>query len=331
MTKRERIVTRSTRRTTQAGLGPVKEDNVVMRRKYSFSRPNQAGHPSSPTFLRARYWIASLCVATSTIFVGPSIAQAERKSVLDGAPAVRSRALLVRGRLELTPAFEATINADYRHTISGGLKAEYHLSDMFSFGAVGFWGTGINTGLVDKTIATLPETPTAGNLTPSADQYQQHLNDILFHGAAYVTFTPWYGKLAAFSRAFVHFDFYFSAGLAFAKLTNDCDTDTICTDPAPGISDPGNGVVADENPNNDPGLNDGTRFGVYLGGGIHVFLNDYIALDLTVRDYIFSDNPSGLDFNADLAVTDDDPRFLNHLFMGVGISFFLPMTPKRTR
>ena len=78
-------------------------------------------------------------------------------------------------------------------------------------------------------------------------------------------------------------------------------------------------------------VNDGNRLGLYLGGGIHVFLNDFIALDFTVRDYAFSDNPSGADFNADLAVTKDDSRFLHHLFFGAGVSIMFPTTVKRTR
>ena len=86
----------------------------------------------------------------------------------------------------------------------------------------------------------------------------------------------------------------------------------------------------DNNPNNDPPLNSGSRLGLYLGGGIHVFLNDFIALDLTVRDYAFTDNPSGADFNANLAVTSDDSRFLHHLFFGVGVSIMFPTTVKRT-
>ena len=87
---------------------------------------------------------------------------------------------------------------------------------------------------------------------------------------------------------------------------------------------------------NDPPLNDGSRVGLYLGGGIHVFLNDFIALDLTVRDYAFSDNPSGADYNADLFVGtnqttgDDDNRFLHHIFVGAGISIMFPTTVKRT-
>jgi hypothetical protein len=86
----------------------------------------------------------------------------------------------------------------------------------------------------------------------------------------------------------------------------------------------------DNNPNNDKPLNDGSRLGLYLGGGIHVFLSDFIALDLTVRDYAFSDNPSGADFNANLAVTSDDSRFLHHLFFGAGVSIMFPTTVKRT-
>ncbi len=291
-----------------------------------------------PTWFRMNYFsllgryvlVATAIAATSLVVLPTPTANAERKSILDGQPAIRSRLLLVRKRFEVAPAFEATINADYRHTLAAGLKLEYHFTDKLSVGAVGFYGGGLNTGLVDRIVDTLPDTPPANDRSPTSEQYQQHLNDIPLHGAAYVTYTPWHGKLAAFSRIFVHFDFYFSAGLAYAKLSNDC-SDTVCNDANPGVSDPDAGITPDNNPNNDPGLNDGNRFGLYLGGGIHVFLNKWIALDLTVRDYIFSDNPSGLDFNGDLAVTDDDPRFLNHLFMGIGVSFFLPTTAKRTK
>jgi hypothetical protein len=175
---------------------------------------------------------------------------------------------------------------------------------------------------------------------PSKAQYLDHLNAMPYHGAAYVSLTPWYGKLAAFSQAYVAFDFYFQAGVSFATLKTDCPT-TVCSDKFPGQSrpdpmDPTMTIPADLNPNNDPPLNDGQRLGLYLGGGIHVFLNDFLALDMSVRDYAFSDNPSGADYNADLFVgmndqtKSDDNRFLNHLFFGAGISIMLPTTVKRT-
>lgn len=260
----------------------------------------------------------------------PHTAHAERKrGALEEAPAVRHRKLLVRGRFELAPHFESTINADYRHTFGVGAKLEYHLSDMWSVGALGSYGLHFNTALYDRIVPTL----TGDGVEPTQDEFTQRLNKIPLHGAAYVGFTPWYGKMAAFSSAFVNFDFYFQAGLAFASLSSDCQA-SVCNDPAPGQprDSDGDGVLDDPDfdPANDAPLNNGSRFGVYLGGGIHVFLTDAIALDLTVRDYAFSDNPSGADFNGDLFVSDADSRFLHHLFMGAGVSIMLPLKAKRT-
>lgn len=248
--------------------------------------------------------------------------QLRKTNPLDNQPLVRHRKLLVRKRFEAALAFESSINADFMHTPSFGLKLEYHLTDMLSIGGVGFFGTPIKTGLTDRILETLPDASPDGDPTPTATEFSEHLNEIPIHAGAYATLTPWYGKLAAFGKFFVHFDFYFSGGLAFAQLKNDCCS--FDTDPDPG------GVNSDDDPNNDAAINDGNRFGLFLGGGIHVFINDFVALDLTVRDYLFSDNPSGLDFDGDLAVTDDDNRFLNHLFLGIGVSFFLPSKVKRT-
>ena len=272
-----------------------------------------------------------LAIAALALLALPALpaapAHAERKSALEGQPAVRHRLLLVKRRFELTPAFEASVNADFKHTLSGGLKLEFHLTDMWSIGAVGFYGTGIDTGLNGRISRDLPDEAEAGDPTPSQTQWDEHLNTIPIHGAGYITITPWYGKLAAFSKFFVNFDFYFSAGVSYVQLENECCS--FDEDPAPG-GDLDMGILPDNNPNNDPALNDGSRVGGYLGGGIHLFLSNWAALDLTVRDYLFQDNPSGLDFDADLAVSDEDQRFLNHLFMGIGISFFLPATARRT-
>ncbi len=249
---------------------------------------------------------------------------------LEKQPAVRNRLLLVAKRLEATPLFEATINADFRAIIGGGLKLEYHLGDMLSFGVIGVGSVSPNTKLTDRVLETLEPDVNDGTREPSKDEFTQHLNEMPFHGAAYVSLTPWYGKLAAFGRAFVNFDFYFQGGVSFALLTSSCDAN-ICDDENPGLNDPMNGITPDNNPNNDAPLNDGFRPGLYLGGGIHVFINDFIAVDLGVRDYAFNDNPSGADFNADLFVDDSDSRFLHHLFAGIGVSIMLPAKAKRTR
>ncbi|HEX4423469.1 MAG TPA: hypothetical protein VH165_36420 [Kofleriaceae bacterium] len=266
-------------------------------------------------------------------FSGLGVTRADRRqNTLAEDVAVRHRRLLVKERFEVTPLFESTVNADYRHILGAGLKLEYHITDMLSIGVIGVRSGSITTKLVDKIVPTLEVNVDNKTREPSQAEFTDRLNTMPYHGAAYVSLTPWYGKLAAFSQAFVAFDFYFQAGVSFAQLHSDCPT-TICSDTAPGQSITGaNGdtIPPDGNPNNDPPLNSGGRVGLYLGGGIHVFLNDFLALDLTVRDYAFTDNPSGADFNADLYVSNADNRFLHHLFFGVGMSIMLPTTVKRT-
>jgi outer membrane beta-barrel protein len=284
-----------------------------------------------------------LAVLGVTIAVSAGTAAAQsRKSNLDEQPAVRNRLLLVAKRLEATPLFESTINADFRHFIGGGLKLEYHLNDMLSFGAIGVFTTPLDTKLTTRIKDTLEDDVNDMTREPSVQEFEQRLNSMPLHGAVYVSLTPWYGKLAAFGKAFVNFDFYFQGGFGFATLTSSCDAN-ICNDADP-FDDPATPEMdeSDANPNNDKPLNDGFRPGLYLAGGIHVFVSDFIAIDLAIRDYAFMDNPSGADFNGDQAVGDDpydrtgedlgnDNRFLHHLFVGVGVSIMLPMKVKRTR
>ena len=290
--------------------------------------------------------VLAIIVATVAVLAVSGSAYAERRtSGLAADVAVRHRRLLVKNRFEFTPLFESTINADFRHILGGGAKLEYHLGDMLSIGVIGVASTSLDTKLVDKIVPTLMTQQqkqqtmmSTGTYIrePSQDEFLDRLNTMPFHGAAYVSLTPWYGKLAAFGQAYVAFDFYFQAGVAFAQLKSSCPT-TVCSDKFAGVSHNITGpdgnpdtIPPDLNPNNDPPLNDGGRVGLYLGGGIHVFLNDFLALDMTVRDYAFTDNPSGADFNADLFVSNADNRFLHHLFFGAGVSVMLPTTVRRT-
>src|SRR5262249_23139098 len=157
-------------------------------------------------------------------------------------------------------------------------KLEYHLSDMLSIGVIGVASTSLDTKLVDKIVPTLmtqqqKQTMVMSGLNvrePSQEEFLDRLNTMPFHRAVDASLTPWYGKLAAFGQAYVAFDFYFQAGVAFAQLNSDCPV-TICSDKFPGLShtitNPDNtmeSVPPDLNPNNDPPLNNGTRVGLYL-------------------------------------------------------------------
>lgn len=273
--------------------------------------------------------LTSLAIASavaSGLLLAPTAAFAERPTRVY-EPVVRNRVLYVKKRLELAPLFEMTVNGDFQQILGGGLKLEYHLTDQLSIGAVGVYGINLDTKLTKKIVPTLENTADSNTAEPSKTEFRQHLNKMPLHGALYVSFTPWYGKLVAFGKSNLPFDFYFQGGMSFASLTSNCAS-SVCSDQFAG--QPSDDHPLDYNPNNDQPLNDGTKIGLYFGGGIHVFLSEFIALDLTVRDYWFSDNPSGADFNADTFVSSSDSRFLHHLFAGVGISIMLPASAKRT-
>jgi len=257
-------------------------------------------------------------LAVSVLLSGP----AAWATPLSEQPAVRHRYELRANRFEITPTFEASLAAYFKHTLAGGLKIEYHLTDALSIGVLAFFGTGINTGLMDQIVDSLPPDPEA--VTPSKTQALEHVNKIPVHGGAGLTFTPWFGKMGVFSRAFLSYDIYISGGFGFAQTKNDytgddaaTKCDAKCEDP-----DPANRMFTD--PRNDGPHNSGFQPGVQFGGGLHLYFSDFVGLDIYVRDYMFTDNPSGLDFNFDKQVTDSDRRFLSHLFVGVGVAFFLP-------
>ena len=149
-----------------------------------------------------------------------------RQNSLATDVAVRHRRLLVKHRFELTPLFESTINADFRHIVGGGAQArvppQRHVLDRRRSASR---STAINTGprRQDRRRRS-PTAPMTRPREPSQTQFLDRLNTMPFHGAAYVSLTPWYGKLAAFGQAYVAFDFYFQAGVAFAQLKSNCPT-----------------------------------------------------------------------------------------------------------
>jgi outer membrane beta-barrel protein len=251
----------------------------------------------------------------------PAVAGA-RKSPLTGQPAVRHKEELRKGRFEVAPTFEGSVAADYQHTLSGGLKAEYHLSDTLAIGGLIFFGAAITTALFDSIEGSLPNN-NSDYPTPSTDQAKTHVNSIPLHGGVHATFTPWFGKMALFGKSFLSYDIYFSGGFGFAQTSNTFDKadDFVETVPMGGTPDP----------RNDGPHNAGFQPGAEFGGGLHVYFNRWIALDLSMRDYWFKDNPSGLDNTGDFKVTDADRAFTNHLFVGVGVSFMLPPKAKISR
>jgi hypothetical protein len=95
-----------------------------------------------------------------------------------------------------------------------------------------------------------------------------------------------------------------------------------CSDPSPGVDDQAFG---------DSKQFAGMKIGGMIGVGAHVFFNDWIGMELELRDYIVGANPGGLDVNADRKLTKDDEGPQNNIFFGAGITLMLPPRAKITR
>jgi len=262
----------------------------------------------------------------ATVARGAPAAAPARKSPLDGQPDVRHKYELRLKRFEISPTFEATMNADYKHTLGFGAKLEYHLSDSLSIGGMIFFGTGLDTALTKAVGGSLPDTEIPGDPTPTEEQFTSHLNTMPLHGGVGATFTPWFGKLNLFSKVYLAFDIYVSGGFGFAQLKSELSDDA-CEPTSDGV-DPLSGMDTFTDPRNDDPCNSGFKPGIQLGAGMHIFVNKFVALDISFRDYFFTDNPSGQDFDANRKVDSEDPRFLGHLFVGIGVSFYLPAKVK---
>ena len=282
--------------------------------------------------------LRTLILACVTLSAGQVLA---RPNTLEDQPVVRHKAELRDKRFELSPTVEISVASDYITTVSFGAKAEYHLTDSLSLGGGFFFGSAVKTSLADKVEATLPASeppmPTEAQKDdpqPTQSQFNQHLNTMPQHGALYATFTPWFGKMAAFGKAFVNFDVYTRGGLSFASLRNTSANDK-CAPVKDYVSmaelklEPDK-VTYDQAKNDCP-HNAGTQAGMLLGAGIHVYINKWIAADISVSDYLFADNPSGFDATHDGKVDENDRRFMNHLFFGVGVSMFLPSKSNTSR
>jgi len=264
-----------------------------------------------------------------------STALAQRQNPLEGQPAVRRRLLLRDNRFELGPQFGFAINRPFYHAILLGVKAEYHFSDWIAVGATfGYAPNPLNikTGLTDNILGQLPDTydpSTATQLVPSkamAENPMLRLNMLL---GAQASITPFFGKMALFSKLFLNYDFYGFLGFGAAMYSDKCGSCSYVD---------GTGTTIDySNPTA------GFKPGLTFGAGLHFFFNNWVALNAEIRDTAIPGvNLSGRDINWDPQrapdgtllpprITGDDKQWDHILTVLVGCSFYLPTTVQISR
>jgi outer membrane beta-barrel protein len=280
------------------------------------TRRSEKDMPMTKTIKAGPRWLSLLIAVAVTVV--PLAAQAQRKSPLADAPAVRKRFELRQTRLEFGAGFASTVNQDFYHSMLVNVKAGFHFTDWLALSAFGDFavanvGTGFRGTLVDNPGGSLPDAPEAGHYAPTKEQAaaaMQKITNILG-----VTFdvSPFTGKYSLFGKFFASYDFYISVGgAAITVKPND----------GAGLVDCGS-VTTPVAACKVEGLKPGGT----LGLGFHSFFNNFVALDVSFRDVIAKLNPSGRDVDGHGGANNDDLTWTNTWLATIGLVLYFPTHP----
>lgn len=262
-------------------------------------------------------WLSLLIALAVTVV--PLAAQAQRKSPLADAPAIRKRYELRASRLEVGAGLGSTINQDFYHTVFLNLKLGFHFNDWFAvsvFGgfAVANVATTFQSDLL-KTLGGNPSTPFEPTKTDALNSMQK-INNIL---GVQLEFTPFTGKYSLAGWLFANYDFYVLGGAGVITV-------------APTNS--GIGACQSSNPADNKvsgsayfcGVS-GSKIAATYGLGLHTYFNHWMALNIELRDMLAKLNPSGRDTNGDLHATTADLTWTHTFIVAANLVFYLPSTP----
>ncbi len=248
----------------------------------------------------------------------PLAAQAQRKSPLADAPAIRKRYELRQTRFEIGAGGAATINQDFYHTFFVGVKAGFHFNDWLALSVFGDFAvansaTGFQGSLTDS-LGQPGDPPPPAAREPSAAQAQAAMQKITNVLGAQVELAPFTGKYSLFGKLFASYDFYLLVGGAAITVKPTDDTGL------PACADGMNIAIYACKVS-------GLKPGATLGVGFHSYFNNFIALNVELRDVLVKLNPSGRDVDGTGGANNDDLSWTHTLMVGANIQLFLPATP----
>jgi outer membrane beta-barrel protein len=257
---------------------------------------------------KARFAIFLAGAAAVLVTALPQAAHAQRKSPLADAPAIRKRLELRETRVELGVGFGSTIGQDYFHSMMVGGKLAFHITDWLSIAGVGSFGVAqVETAYHERLSGSLVTNPNVPR-EPSFAEANNSMEKIKWFAAAQLELTPFKGKYSLFGKLFAHYDFYAFAGPGFLGVEPTNSAIAACSDTGMDRS---------------CGLS-GAKIGGNVGLGLHTFFNQFVALNVELRDVIAQLNPSGRDTNGDGFARSDDATWQSTYMVSGNITLYFP-------
>jgi outer membrane beta-barrel protein len=267
----------------------------------------------------------ALLVVLATVAL-PLAAQAQRRSPLADAPAIRKRFELRQTRFEAGAGAGTTLNQDFYHTVTVNVRLAFHITDWLSLAGFGAFGVSqIATGFENRLVNSLGDDPNARSNVlrePLQDEARASLQQISSILGGQLEFTPFTGKYSLFGKLFAAYDFYLFGGPAAINVKTAGDPGRSCDQPAPDSSQ--------MNPNFSRyscGVT-GTKIGPTFGVGLHTFFGQAVGLNVEVRDVMAQLNPSGRDTNGDQAADSADLTWTHTYVLTGNLVVYLPFSAK---
>ena len=232
----------------------------------------------------------------------PVTARAQSKSdaFAGKIPPVSAALYRKAGRFEATLSGNLSLNDPFYTKYFGGLKLGYHFTETLS--AAGIFATGINTKAGSAQVCP----SNSGCHSASRMQMFQVPGNIRMMGGVEGAWAPVYGKLNVLAEQVAHFDLSILLG-----------PDLIIHDKILSAQE---AAVVEAN-GGTPGTE--SSFGGHVGVAARLFLAEWVALRLEVKDYVYGVTvPNNASVGTDVQ---------NQLFTELGFSFFFPTRNRSVR
>jgi outer membrane beta-barrel protein len=313
-----------------------------------------------------------LTILAVTAAVGTYADEAEakkKKGPLEGEPIVRKKLQLRRFRFQVTPVVAMSLSQPFVHMGYVGGNIAFHFADWiglragFAYGVIpveskllrainrGGLPVGLRPGEPDPTpgVAGCPADgapcrPNSERLNPAPllHDFRAGLVRAQWQSSIDVIFTPFSGKMGLFSAIFTEYDIYVFGGLGLVGYQKHYDDSS--TSERLGL-ETGNTNSPDYCQQGGLGQNDecllhpvkpdtGVKVGGSFGGGLHLFITDWVSINLEIQDIVTGVNLAGLNTTvSDVppVVNKDDRDVFHNVTFQIGPKFYFPPKAKRTK
>ncbi len=222
----------------------------------------------------------------------------EGVSSLEKGDPIRHLMLLRSGRFEIAPGAQFGVNEPFNMTIGFGAQLSYYFTNYLGLQASFYYNPlHLDNDEIDAVAASDYDADVRATLALAEPSMNFDVG---------LVYTPLMGKFSLFGWI-LNYDVHIFGGFGAIIM------DSVCA---------AGGSACDEAKNNSL---EGAKFAGVIGVGARIFFNNFVALNLDIKNFL----TSYADFSR--GPTDDQAHFKDFVTGNVGISFFFPVTVYMSR